>query len=191
MHIQFITNLPKRNGVHPDTSLPMDRKEVNPMQKAITKGFTLIELLVVIAIIGILAAVVLVAINPAERIAESNDSKTKSNIGQVATAMESCYTANQGTYAAGSCDSTANLSSAGFLKQDLGIGWPNQAGSVHVVQSTTAGQYLISGVMTAKSNINGGTTCSGTNHSYMQYHTSTGSTDSKGGSCVASEPTAP
>jgi len=55
-------------------------------------GFTLIELLVVIAIIGVLAAVILVAINPAERLAQSRDSGRKNDIGQLATALEAHFT---------------------------------------------------------------------------------------------------
>lgn len=63
-------------------------------------GFTLIELLVVIAVLGILAAVVLVAINPAQRLQSARDSGAKSDIGQVATALEAYYTENNGTYPA-------------------------------------------------------------------------------------------
>ncbi len=63
------------------------------------QGFTLIELLVVIAIIGVLAGVVMVAINPATRMAEARDSGIKSDIGQIATAMEAYYTRNE-TYPA-------------------------------------------------------------------------------------------
>ncbi len=55
-------------------------------------GFTLIELLVVIAIIGVLAGVVMVAINPATRMQESRDAGVKSDIGQIATAMEAYFT---------------------------------------------------------------------------------------------------
>lgn len=55
------------------------------------RGFTLIELLVTIAIIGVLAGVVLVAINPATRLAEARDAGYKNDVGQVATAMEAYY----------------------------------------------------------------------------------------------------
>lgn len=58
-----------------------------------SKGFTLIELLIVIAILGILAAGVLVAINPVKRINQAKDSTIKSDIAQIATAMQTYYTA--------------------------------------------------------------------------------------------------
>ncbi len=56
------------------------------------RGFTLIELLVVITIIGTLAAAILIAINPIQKISQANDSKVKSDIGQMATAMQAYYT---------------------------------------------------------------------------------------------------
>ncbi len=53
-------------------------------------GFTLIELLVVIAIIGILASVVMLAVNRSR--AKSRDSKRMSDISSLATAIESYFT---------------------------------------------------------------------------------------------------
>jgi len=78
------------------------------------KGFTLIELLVVIAVLGILASVVLVAINPGERINEANDAGKKSDVGQVATALESYFTNNNGSYTGAT---SATLVSLGYLKR--------------------------------------------------------------------------
>jgi len=57
------------------------------------KGFTLIELLVVIAVLGVLAAAVVAAINPVAKINSAKDADTKSDISQIAGAMQSYYTA--------------------------------------------------------------------------------------------------
>lgn len=68
------------------------------MKKVWTKGFTLIELLVVIAVLGILAAVVLVAINPQARIQDARNSGVRSDIGQIGSALEAYFTENNGSY---------------------------------------------------------------------------------------------
>ena len=63
------------------------------------KGFTLIELLVVIAILGILAAAVLVAINPGKRTRQAQDAKRKNDVGALATELQGYYTSpGTGTY---------------------------------------------------------------------------------------------
>lgn len=69
-----------------------------PAHLEFKRGFTLIELLIVIAILGILAAAVLVAINPAKRQNQAKDSNTKSDVGQIATGLESYFTSQGGTY---------------------------------------------------------------------------------------------
>lgn len=62
------------------------------MKKTLYKGFTLIELLIVMAILGVLAVVVLVAINPAEQLARTRDAGRSSAITQLGHAVQAYYT---------------------------------------------------------------------------------------------------
>lgn len=62
------------------------------------KGFTLVELLIVIAILGALAAVVLVAMNPAEQLARARDSGRVNSISALGRSMEAYATSHSGSY---------------------------------------------------------------------------------------------
>jgi len=64
----------------------------------IKKGFTLVELLIVIAIIGVLAVVVLVAINPVEQLAKTRDSGRISSVTQLGHALQAYYTSKNAIY---------------------------------------------------------------------------------------------
>jgi prepilin-type N-terminal cleavage/methylation domain-containing protein len=60
--------------------------------KVFKKGFTLIELLVVIAVLGVLATIVLLAVNPGEQLARSRDTSRISSITQAGRALQAYYT---------------------------------------------------------------------------------------------------
>lgn len=62
------------------------------------KGFTLIELLIVIAILGVLAAGMLVAIDPIDKINTANDAKVQNDVGGIGRAAEAYAVTHGGFY---------------------------------------------------------------------------------------------
>ena len=79
------------------------------------KGFTLIELLIVMAILGVLAVVVLVAINPVQQLARTRDAGRKSGVSQIGRALEAYYTSRGGTYVSESTSWIGDLVTAGEI----------------------------------------------------------------------------
>ncbi len=89
----------------------------NLLVSSLQKGFTLIELLVVIAVIGVLAAIVLLAVNPGEQLARGRDTSRISAVTQLGRSLQGYYTAQgTGTYPAAGTTWMNPLISASDLK---------------------------------------------------------------------------
>jgi prepilin-type N-terminal cleavage/methylation domain-containing protein len=69
-------------------------------------GFTLLEILMVIAIISILAALVIVAMNPVRQLAQSRDTQRKSDVKEISNALHQFFI-KKNTYPAVMEDSNA------------------------------------------------------------------------------------
>lgn len=67
------------------------------LKRARNTGFTMIELLVVIAVIGILAVALLATLNPLEQIRKGRDTRTRSDMAQLTSAIER-YNASLGYF---------------------------------------------------------------------------------------------
>lgn len=69
------------------------------------KGFTLIEVLIVIGVIAILAAIVIIAINPARQFAQARNTQRRSDVLAILNSVHQRMVDNRGSFAQGTtCD---------------------------------------------------------------------------------------
>lgn len=79
-------------------------------------AFTLIELMIVIAILGVLAAVVIIIVEPAERFAQTRDAGRISTIAQLGKAVEQYFVVHNEVYP-NSLSWDIDLEGTGDIKQ--------------------------------------------------------------------------
>jgi type IV pilus assembly protein PilA len=140
-----------------------------------TSGFTLIELLVVIGIIAILAAVVVVAINPSKQFAQARNAQRESNVSTILNAIGQNIADNKGTFTcpgAGTINSTAKPIGTASGNADLascldtvyipsGVPFDPEGGTAadtkYTVSVSSAGQYTVCAPEHAEPAIQGAT----------------------------------
>lgn len=90
------------------------------MKKVLAQGFTLVELLIVIALLGVIATIVIAAINPIEQANKARDAGYKSDASELVSAVQRYY-ASQNQFP------WTTLNSTEYATADKAFGWVNAA----------------------------------------------------------------
>jgi len=116
------------------------------MQKINQKGFTLLEILLVIALIAILAAIVIVAINPAKQLASGRNTQRRADANTILNATYQYAIDNNGALPTGvastvSCSTACNTILA---TREICKTGGTCTGIVDLGVLTASGKYIVS-----------------------------------------------
>jgi prepilin-type N-terminal cleavage/methylation domain-containing protein len=107
----------------------------NSSRSTQNRGFTLLEILLVVAAIGILASIVIVAINPSKQLAETRNAQRRADVNTILSAVYQYAIDNEGRLP---------FTSTGTLTEVCATGANSCSGLVDLSTLTDAETYLIS-----------------------------------------------
>lgn len=120
-------------------------KKLRQVLPAKSAGFTLIELLVVIGVIAILAAIVLVAVNPGRQFASARDSQRRSDLYSLTNAVYQFAAEHNGNLPdTDADDATSNFPSASTCIGDVSPCFDLAAAGNAAATETVAPTYIAS-----------------------------------------------
>lgn len=107
------------------------------------KGFTFVEILLVVLVIAILAIVVFVSINPSKKLSDSRDSRRRTDIDMILSAVHSLIVDNKGTLPVGLANNMpAQLQIGTSSGAAISNGYCKVALNAHVDLTTPLAKYL-------------------------------------------------
>ena len=90
------------------------------MNKKRQQGFTLIEILIVIGIIAVIAAIVLIALNPQRQFQQANDSQRWSDVNAILNAMHQYGVDQHGDYSGVTAIGAVTMGTCGVADTPIG-----------------------------------------------------------------------
>lgn len=94
---------------------------MNKIHTQVKKGFTLLEILLVIAVIGILASIVLVAINPNRQLSQARNLNRQAEISYIYNALQQYKAVNRGNLDINLSSNYTEICDTGSLTLDDGL----------------------------------------------------------------------